>query len=120
MGADGTVSGARDTLSPGELLLKDFSAGGEKDLLLEKDDAEEAGHLREAPGAGASGLWDWGVGGFRRMCGKRSIACRYYFSMSLFIGFQLQEPAHPLPGSRILVMQPKTDSFSVFVGNPKG
>jgi len=54
------------------------------------------------------------------MCGKRSIACRYYFSMSLFIGFQLQEPAHPLPGSRILVMQPKTDSFSVFVGNPKG
>ena len=36
MGADGTVSGARDTLSPGELLLKDFSAGGEKDLLLEK------------------------------------------------------------------------------------
>ena len=36
MGAIGTVSGARDTLSPGELLLKDFSAGGEKDLLLEK------------------------------------------------------------------------------------
>ena len=63
MGAIGTVSGARDTLSPGELLLKDFSAGGEKDLLLEKDDAEEAGHLREAPGADASGLWDWGVGG---------------------------------------------------------
>ena len=36
MGAIGTVSGAQDTLSPGELLLKDFSAGGEKDLLLEK------------------------------------------------------------------------------------
>jgi len=40
--------------------------------------------------------------------------------MSLFMGFQLQEPAHPLPGSRILVMRIETDSFSVFGGNPKG
>ena len=30
MGAIGTVSGAWDTLSPGELLLPDVSAGGEE------------------------------------------------------------------------------------------